>query len=217
MASGGREKEKKMREKLKNVPPGSSAIMEWRDVASHARVSLYFRPPLYCHLPVISSISMLCRDKKCQKFSKASGLCLNINKCELMAVRGSDLPSICNIHIKDIYVTKDQKTRELLNFDHIIERTQKKLNHWLMRDLLLRGRTWLSKPEGISRLTYSAMCWHVDQRTIKVIDKMFCNFLWRNKTHYVKKSTNSIEKGGLNFLDFNSLNNTFKINWIKYL
>lgn len=39
-------------------------------------------------------------------------------------------------------------------------------------------------------------------------------FIWKNKTHYVKKSVimNTIFH---NFLDFTTLNNTFKINWIK--
>ncbi len=34
---------------------------------------------------------------------------------------------------------------------------------------------------------------------------------------YVKKSVimNTYEYGGLNFLDFSSLNNTFKVNWIS--
>ena len=36
--------------------------------------------------------------------------------------------------------------------------------------------------------------------------------------HYVKKSVimNPFERGGLNVLDFTTLNNTFKINWIKH-
>ncbi len=46
---------------------------------------------------------------------------------------------------------------------------------------------------------------------------MLHNFLWRNKTHYLRKSVtlSSYDKGGLNFIDFDALNNTFKINWIK--
>jgi len=34
-------------------------------------------------------------------FSKASGLYLNINKCELMSLKNRNLLSICNIPIKD--------------------------------------------------------------------------------------------------------------------
>lgn len=72
MASGGREKEGKMREKLKNVPPGSSAIMEWRNEASLARVSLLLCVPLllYCHLSVTASSSRMC-DQNVERESRS--------------------------------------------------------------------------------------------------------------------------------------------------
>lgn len=46
---------------------------------------------------------------------------------------------------------------------------------------------------------------------------MLFNFMWKNRTYYVRKSVimNTYDTGGLNFLDFTSLNNTFKVNWIK--
>lgn len=46
---------------------------------------------------------------------------------------------------------------------------------------------------------------------------MLFNFIWKNKILYVRKSviTNQNHCGGLNFLDFTTLNNTFKINWIR--
>lgn len=156
-------------------------------------------------------------------FSKASGLHLNVNKCELMAVKDSATRSIANIPVKDtviylgISITKDQKARNALNFIPILEKTQKRFNLWLLRDLSLRGRTLITIAEGISRLTYAALSLHINSKTIQCIDQMLFNFLWKNKTHYIKKSVviNTYENGGLNFLDFASLNNTFKINWIK--
>ncbi|KAI2655875.1 ATPase expression protein 3 [Labeo rohita] len=44
------------------------------------------------------------------------------------------------------------------------------------------------------------------------------NFLWKNRVHYIRKSVilNSYKNGGLDYLDFSILNNTFKINWLKY-
>ncbi len=138
-----------------------------------------------------------------------------------MAVKDSATRSIVNIPVKDtvtylgIFITKDQKARNALNF--IIEKAQKRFNLWLLRDLSLRGRTLMTKAEGISRLTYAALSLHIDSKTIQCIDQMLFNFLWKNKLHYIKKSVviNTYENGGLNFLDFVSLNNTFKINWIK--
>jgi len=39
------------------------------------------------------------------QFSEASGLCLNINKCELLPLKDCDIQIICNIPIKEaVYV-----------------------------------------------------------------------------------------------------------------
>ena len=91
------------------------------------------------------------------------------------------------------------------------------LNHWLQRDLSLKGRVLLSKAEGISRLAYAAQSLHVSNTTCKSIDKMLHSFLWKNKTHYLRKSItlSPHDKGGLNCIDFSALNNTFKIKWLK--
>lgn len=161
--------------------------------------------------------------KLIESFSKASGLYLNIKKCELMAIKNCNVPIICNIPVKDqitylgIVINKDQKTRCKLNFDPLILKTQKKLNSWLQRDLSIRGRILLSKAEGLSRLTYAALSLEVNKETLKRIDSMLNKFVWKNKIHLIKKSVimNPIKQGGLNYLDFTTLNNTFKINWLK--
>jgi len=79
------------------------------------------------------------------------------------------------------------------------------------------GRVLLTKAEGLSRLTYAAQSLYVDNAMCKSIDRMLSNFLWKNKTHYMRKSVvlNTYNNGWLNFIDFSSLNNTFKLNWIK--
>lgn len=158
-----------------------------------------------------------------QVFSSASGLHLNVNKCELMAVKECNAVSISNIPVKEqvtylgIVITKDQNLRCSINFNPIIDKTKKKFNMWLQRDLSVKGRTLLSKAEGISRLTYAAIALDVDTKTCKSIDQLLLNFIWKNRTHYVKKSVmmNDYNKGGLNVIDFSTLHNTFKVNWIK--
>uniref|UniRef100_A0A9J8BAW3 Reverse transcriptase domain-containing protein n=1 Tax=Cyprinus carpio carpio TaxID=630221 RepID=A0A9J8BAW3_CYPCA len=158
-----------------------------------------------------------------EPFSKASGLRLNINKCELLPV-GHCLESlICNIPVREsitylgVKIIKDDKIRCPSNFLPIIEKTRKVLNHWLQRDLSLKGRVLLTKAEGISRLSYAAQSISVDKHTCKLIDSMLTKFLWKNKIHYIKKSVilNTHDKGGLNFIDFSSLNSNFQINWIR--
>ncbi len=56
-------------------------------------------------------------------FSSASGLCLNIHKCELLSIKDSIDVKICDIPVKSevkylgIIICKDQKKRSKLNFE----------------------------------------------------------------------------------------------------
>lgn len=76
-------------------------------------------------------------------------------------------------------ITKDGEARCNLNFDLNIDKTQKKFNQWLQRDLTLRGRILPNKAEGISHLTYAAWSLDVNKKVSKDIDKMLFNFIWK--------------------------------------
>lgn len=82
----------------------------------------------------------------------------------------------------------------------------------------MKGRVLLSKAEGIARLVYVASSPFLDNITAKKIDQLLFNFLWKNRIHYIRKSVviNSCKNGGLDFLDFSTFNNMFKINWLKH-
>lgn len=64
--------------------------------------------------------------QKIQRFSKPSGLTLNLNKCELFAIHDTPLKEICNIPIRSeikylrVYLTKDQKQSQSLNIENEI-------------------------------------------------------------------------------------------------
>lgn len=83
---------------------------------------------------------------------------------------------ICNIPVREsvtylgIKIIKDDKSRCISNFLPIIEKTKKMMNHWLQRDLSIKGRVLLTKAEGISRLSYTAQSISVDKHTNKLID-----------------------------------------------
>lgn len=134
-------------------------------------------------------------------FSCASGLCLNISKCELF-------PLFLTFPVKDsvtyfgIVINKNKDTGCSLNFNPIIGKVQKKIHSWLQRALSLRRRILLTKTEGMSRLTYAALSLDVNKQTSVASDYMLYNFVWRNRIHNVRKSVlmNSHEHGVLNFL-----------------
>ncbi len=100
------------------------------------------------------------------------------------------------------------KKRSQLYFEPIIEKTKKKFNLWLMRDISIFGRVLLSKAEGISRSVYTSLSLDVPPKIIKDLDQILYNFIWRKKTQVI---CNPKEQGGLEVLDYNTLNDTFKI------
>ena len=122
-----------------------------------------------------------------------------------MPIKESSDTVICNIPVSTsvtylgITITKDPHTRSIENFNPMLEKTQAAFNRWLQRDLSLSGRVLLSKAEGISRLTYAAQALAVEPSICKKADQVLTNFIWKNKTHYVRKSVviNSYERGGL--------------------
>lgn len=141
-----------------------------------------------------------------------------------MAIKKCTVSSLYNIPVKDeitylgILICKDQQKRVSLNFNPIMDKTRKKFNQWLLTHLSLRGRILITRAEGKSPLTYTALALHLDDKLLPEIDKMLFNFVWKNRIHHLKNTLlmNSYDKGGMNFLNFTTLNNTFKINWLKH-
>lgn len=116
-----------------------------------------------------------------------------------------------------IYLTKKVEEREEKNINEKLNGVKKSLNHWLTRDLTILGRNILSKSEGLSKLVYPSYSLYINQKKIKKANSIIYQFIWRNKTHYIKKSqlVQDYEMGGLKTIDFESVVSTFRINWIK--
>lgn len=158
-----------------------------------------------------------------EQFSNASGLRLNVAKCELLPLKKCSDTNINNIPVKHtvkylgIQITKDYKNRQQLNFTEKIVKTKSILNSWLQRDLSIFGRILLSKADGISHFVYPSLSLFINDKTIKQINKIFLDFIWKNKPHKLKKEvlTGCRANGGLDFLDFTDTINTFRISWIK--
>lgn len=158
-----------------------------------------------------------------EKFSYASGLRLNRSKCELLPLHCCSDSAIDNIPVKQnvkylgIRVCKNIIVRQNLNFSNRIQKTKLIFNCWLQRDLSVLGRVLLSKAEGLSRFVYPSLSLFVKHSTANQVNKTFLDFIWKNKSHRLKKNvlSNPKEKGGLEILDFIDVVNTFKINRLK--
>lgn len=68
-------------------------------------------------------------------FSKASGLCLNLDKCELMSIHNCSYPSSYNIPVKTetrylgMWITKNSSSSEKHNVQNNIDKCKKILNN----------------------------------------------------------------------------------------
>jgi len=152
-------------------------------------------------------------------FSNASGLMLNVNKCEIMCLYDSTEKLLCNIPVKNkikylgITVTKDIAERQELNFSPKLKKTQNIFNNWLQRDLTMIGRVLLTKAEGVSRFVYPALSLYVQDSICKKINDLFTKFVWKNKHHHLRKEIlhGPRNEGGFELLDFFYLNYTFKV------
>ena len=156
-------------------------------------------------------------------FSKASGLTLNIKKCELLPIHSSTDSIISSIEVKaevkylGIVLPTYTIRREDVNFSNRLTDMKKSLSRWLTRDLTIFGRVTLSKSEGISKVIYPCHSLYVSSGNVKKANSIVFQFLWKNKTHYIKKSqlVKEYDMGGIKALDFESMFGTFKINWLK--
>ncbi len=144
------------------------------------------------------------------KFTKSSGLKLNLHKCEILFIHDSIDLSIENIPVKDsvkylgIYISINKMTCEQFNFMSKIKKTKHIVNNWLQRDLTIFGRVLLSKAESLSRFVYPALSKYFNDEISKDINKSFLDFIWINKPYQLKKDIISGKRveGGLEIIDF---------------
>uniref|UniRef100_A0A9J8C6A8 Reverse transcriptase domain-containing protein n=1 Tax=Cyprinus carpio carpio TaxID=630221 RepID=A0A9J8C6A8_CYPCA len=157
-------------------------------------------------------------------FSQVSGLSLNISKCEILSLKNIDKTAICGIQLKDVinYLgvkisLNSNMVLSELNLTPIKDMVRKKFNSWLARDLSLAGRVLLSKAEGLSRVSYLFSVMDCPKSSCVFLDKLLYNFIWKNKSHKVKKEVlrNKISDGGLEVVDFTLFNHVLKVNWLK--
>ncbi len=117
--------------------------------------------------------------KLVQTFSDASGLQLNITKCEILPVHDSSEQTMFNIPVKECI--------KYLGIYISIKKTKIIFDNWLRRDLSISGRILLTKVEGLSRLIFPGLSLFVQDSTGKDINRLMVNFCWKNKHHHLKK------------------------------
>ena len=114
-------------------------------------------------------------------------------------------------------MSKNVVKREDNNITNRVLDMEKSLSRWLTRDLTIFGRNLLTKAEGISKVIYPCHSMYISPKNVKKANSIIFHFLWKNKTHYIKRSqlVREYEMGGINALDFESMVGTFKTKWLK--
>ena len=91
-------------------------------------------------------------------------------------------------------------------------------NIWYPRNLTLYGRITILKTLALSKLIYNTSMLSFPSSFITTVNQAIKSFIW-GKTVKIKHTTliGPKEKGGLNMPDFEIVNNSLKVTWIKRL
>ena len=109
------------------------------------------------------------------------------------------------------------KQANTLNFEEKVCSLEKTLKNWKKRKLTLIGKINIAKTLGLSKLIYCSSLLTVSKSLIDRINKIIFSFIWEGKPPKIKKKTIIGEKhcGGLKRIDFEIMERSLKIAWIK--
>ena len=157
-------------------------------------------------------------------FGECSGLKVNHEKTEALAFGDSSIwEDLSNMHnlrnvikILGIYFGGNDKERDDLNFRETLKSIKKSLNLWKWRGLSLLGRIQIVKTFAIPKFMFRASAIPISKELIKNANSIFFNFIWNGKDK-VKRNvlTSTIESGGLNMLDIDSMIRTKRVSCLK--
>ncbi len=83
---------------------------------------------------------------------------------------------------------------------------------------MIFSRILLMKVESLSGFIYPCFSLAVSAKKIKAINKLHFDFIWKMKSHYIRKSDmiKDYEVGGLKTIDFDIImKRVIKLNWLQ--
>ena len=163
--------------------------------------------------------------KEINKFSKVSGLKLNLPKTVGLKLGiENQFPYINTFGIQwpnhpirclGIYVGNDKIACKKLNWDDKILDMQKLLDNWRKRDLTFFGKITITKTLALSKIIYSEMNTSIPEECLEKINKLIFNFLWNGKDR-IKRNTmiGPLQQGGMDVPDIHSFFTSIKASWV---
>ena len=164
--------------------------------------------------------------KHLDKFKQISGLEINTNKIEALWLgcwrSRKDKPFGFKwpqepVYALSIHFSYDLKQANTLNFEEKVCCLEKNTQQLEKRKLTLIGKINIVKTLGLSKLIYCSLLLTVSKSLIDRINKIIFSFIWEGKPPKIKKKTIIGEKhcGGLKMIDFEIMEWSLKIAWIK--
>ena len=160
-------------------------------------------------------------------FQKCSGLEINTTKTEGMWLGANRNKKTKHFDIAwpsepvfalGIRFTYSDEVSHQKNFEQKLTSMKNLLNIWYPRNLSLYGRITILKTLALSKLIYNTSMLSFPHSFVKTVNQTIKSFIWR-KTAKIKHTAmiGPKEKGGLNMPDFDIINNSLKVTWIKRL
>ena len=161
-------------------------------------------------------------------YGSYSGLILNRSKTEGIWVGSHkrDKNKFENITFKTspikslgIYFSTNAEECKTMNFNRILEKSEKVLTSWSKRNLTLIGKVTVIKSLIIPNITFLANVSKIDKENITKFKKIIYKFLWGSNHEKVKRSilSKKIKDGGLNLTDLDKYIEAINLNWVKRL
>ena len=163
-------------------------------------------------------------EKTLNEFGEISGLKLNQDKTEVLAIGQTNLTAEQEEKLKDVIKvtgichglpTKKIETKDA-NFTGPINKLQRTLNLWKSRNLSLLGRAQIFKAQGLAAFMHIANVIPIPSDVTSRINKIMYNFIWRGPDKMSREfMAKPIEEGGLNIAKPEDAFDAATLTWVK--
>jgi len=164
-----------------------------------------------------------------EKFSKSSGLKINVEKSEILLLGGAkakQLPKNMRKLVKEelrilgLKISKDNQQTTSKNYQEALDKMKATVDLWKRRQMSLAGKICIIKTMITSKLQYCMNNLASPPKEFwKEVEELLYNFLNDNKPDKIKRETliGPYEQGGYKMLDISAQNHAMKMNWAKRL
>jgi len=162
-----------------------------------------------------------------ERFGEASGLRINLDKCELMlfgeweseATLAPEIKRVDMIKFTGVYLGKAELQEQIdaQNFDPVITKLERTLLAWKTRQLSLVGRITIVKTLGLSQIQYLANSTVVPPGVVKKVTSLVASFFWGAGTDKISRvrAARKWEDGGMNMPEVRDVISAAAIHWFR--